>query len=164
MNQVIRAGVKTKVLMLSATPVNNGFKDLKNQLQLAYEGEAEKIDSLLDTKSSIDDIFRQAQTAYNRWVKFEPTERTTAKLLGMLNFDFFEVLDSVTIARSRKHIERYYDTTDIGKFPTRLKPISRRPCLTDLSAAINYNEIYTQLQTLNLAIYTPSDYIGEQNK
>ena len=145
--------------MLSATPVNNGFKDLKNQLQLAYEGEAEKIDSLLDIKSSIDDIFRQAQTAYNRWVKLEPTERTTTKLLGMLSFDFFEVLDSVTIARSRKHIERYYDTTDIGKFPTRLKPISRRPCLTDLSAAINYNEIYTQLQALNLAIYTPSDFI-----
>lgn len=145
--------------MLSATPVNNGFKDLKNQLQLAYEGEAKKIDSLLDTKSSIDDIFRQAQTAYNRWVKFEPTERTTTKLLGMLSFDFFEVLDSVTIARSRKHIERYYDTTDIGKFPTRLKPISRRPCLTDLSEAVNYKEIYTRLQALNLAIYTPSDFI-----
>lgn len=159
LNQVIRAGVKTKVLMLSATPVNNGFKDLKNQLQLAYEGEAEKIDSLLDTKSSIDDIFRQAQTAYNRWVKFEPAERTTAKLLGMLSFDFFEVLDSVTIARSRRHIERYYDTADIGKFPSRLKPISRRPCLTDLSAAINYNEIYTQLQMLNLAIYTPSYFL-----
>ena len=159
LNQVIRAGVKTKVLMLSATPVNNGFKDLKNQLQLAYEGEAEKIDSLLDTKSSIDDIFRQAQTAYNRWVKLDPAERSTAKLLGMLSFDFFEVLDSVTIARSRRHIERYYDTTDIGKFPTRLKPISRRPCLTDLSRAINYNEIYVQLQMLNLAIYTPSYFL-----
>ena len=159
LNQVIRAGVKTKVLMLSATPVNNGFKDLKNQLQLAYEGEAEKIDSLLDTKSSIDDIFRQAQTAYNRWVKLDPAERTTTKLLGMLSFDFFEVLDSVTIARSRRHIERYYDTTDIGKFPTRLKPISRRPCLTDLSRAINYNEIYVQLQMLNLAIYTPSYFL-----
>ena len=159
MNQVIRTGVKTKVLMLSATPVNNGFKDLKNQLQLAYEGETDKIDELLNTKNSIDDIFRQAQTAYNKWAKLEPKNRTTAKLLSMLNFDFFEVLDSVTIARSRKHIERYYDTTDIGKFPTRLKPISRRPCLTDLSEAINYNEIYTQLQTLNLAIYTPSDFI-----
>ena len=159
LNQVIRTGVKTKVLMLSATPVNNGFKDLKNQLQLAYEGEAENIDSLLDTKNSIDDIFRQAQTAYNKWAKLEPTKRTTAKLLDMLSFDFFEVLDSVTIARSRKHIERYYDTTDIGKFPTRLKPISRRPCLTDLSDAINYNEIYAQLQSMNLAIYTPSDFI-----
>ena len=159
MNQVIRTGVKTKVLMLSATPVNNGFKDLKNQLQLAYEGEVEKIDNLLNTKNSIDDIFRQAQTAYNKWAKLEQANRTTAKLLAMLNFDFFEVLDSVTIARSRKHIERYYDTSDIGKFPTRLKPISRRPCLTDLSEAINYKEIYTQLQTLNLAIYTPSDFI-----
>lgn len=159
LNQVIRAGVKTKVLMLSATPVNNGFKDLKNQLQLAYEGEAENIDQLLNTKNSIDDIFRQAQTAYNKWAKLEPQERTTAKLLSVLNFDFFEVLDSVTIARSRKHIERYYDTTAIGKFPTRLKPISRRPQLTDLSSAINYNEIYTQLQILNLAIYTPSDFI-----
>lgn len=159
LNQVIRTGVKTKVLMLSATPVNNGFKDLKNQLQLAYEGDVENIDSLLDTKNSIDDIFRQAQTAYNKWAKFEPSERTTTKLLGMLSFDFFEVLDSVTIARSRKHIERYYDTTDIGKFPTRLAPISRRPCLTDLSTGINYKEIYDQLQALNLAIYTPSDFI-----
>src|SRR5574344_811139 len=159
LNQVIRTGVKTKVLMLSATPVNNGFKDLKNQLQLAYEGDADKIDSLLDTKNSIDDIFRQAQTAYNKWTKTEPKERTTAKLLSMLSFDFFEVLDSVTIARSRKHIERYYDTADIGKFPTRLKPISRRPCLTDLSDAVNYKEIYTQLQALNLSVYTPSDFI-----
>lgn len=159
LNQVIRTGVKTKVLMLSATPVNNGFKDLKNQLQLAYEGEADKIDDLLNTKNSIDDIFRQAQTEYNRWAKLEPENRTTAKLLTMLSFDFFEVLDSVTIARSRKHIERYYDTADIGKFPTRLKPISRRPCLTDLSEAINYNDIYILLQTLNLAIYSPSDFI-----
>src|SRR5574344_985085 len=159
LNQVIRTGVKTKVLMLSATPVNNGFKDLKNQLQLAYEGDTDKIDSLLDTKNSIDDIFRQAQTAYNKWAKLAPKERTTAKLLGMLSFDFFEVLDSVTIARSRKHIERYYDTADIGKFPTRLKPISRRPCLTDLSDAVNYKEIYTQLQALNLSVYTPSDFI-----
>src|SRR5574344_2299171 len=109
--------------MLSATPVNNGVKDLKHQLQLAYEGEAEKIDELLNTKNSIDDIFRQAQTAYNKWAKLEAKDRTTAKLLSMLNFDFFEVLDSVTIARSRKHIEKYYDTADIGKFPIRNVPL-----------------------------------------
>lgn len=159
MNQVIRPGVKTKVLMLSATPVNNRFNDLKNQLALAYEGETENINPLLDTKTSIDDIFRQAQTAYNKWSHFPPEERTTAKLLDMLSFDFFEVLDAVTIARSRKHIERYYDTSDIGQFPKRLKPISRRPHLTDLSSAINYNDIYKLITDLNLAIYTPSDFI-----
>ena len=159
MNKVIRAGVKTKVLMLSATPVNNGFNDLKNQLQLAYEGDSGKIDSVLNTSSSINDIFRQAQKAYNLWSKLPVTKRTTKELLNRLSFDFFEVLDSVTIARSRRHIEQYYDTTDIGKFPARLTPISRRPNLTDLDKAINYNEIYEVVSKLNLAIYTPSDFI-----
>ncbi len=159
MNKVIRTGVKTKVLMLSATPVNNRFNDLKNQLQLAYEGEVEQMDEKLNTSSSLDDIFRQAQKAYNSWSKLPVEQRTTNKLLGMLSFDFFEVLDSVTIARSRKHIEAYYDTEAIGKFPTRLAPISRRPHLTDLEGAINYNEIFEQLQKLNLAIYTPSAFI-----
>lgn len=159
MNKVIRSGVKTKVLMLSATPVNNRFNDLRNQLQLAYEGDVKRMDALLDTESSIDDIFRQAQKAYNYWAKLPNEQRTTDKLLGMLSFDFFEVLDSVTIARSRKHIEAYYDTEAVGKFPTRLPPISRRPSLTDLPTAINYNEIFTQLQKLNLAIYTPSEFI-----
>lgn len=159
LNKVIRKGVKTKVLMLSATPVNNRFNDLKNQIALAYEGNSENIDGLLNTSSSIDDIFRQAQTEYNRWSKLPPEERTTKRLLERLSFDFFEVLDSVTIARSRKHIEQYYDTTDIGKFPTRLTPIARRPHLTDLDSAINYNDIYLLLSVLNLAIYTPSDFI-----
>lgn len=159
MNKVIKAGVKTKVLMLSATPVNNRFNDLKNQLQLAYEGEVENMDRILNTESSIEDIFRQAQKAYNVWSKLPQEERTTERLLGMLSFDFFEVLDSVTIARSRKHIEAYYDTSTIGRFPTRLTPISRRPSLTDLPCAINYNEIFGQLQKLNLAIYTPSAFI-----
>ncbi len=159
LNKVIRKGVKTKVLMLSATPVNNRFNDLKNQIALAYEGNSANIDGLLNTSSSIDDIFRQAQTEYNRWSKLPPEERTTKRLLERLSFDFFEVLDSVTIARSRKHIEQYYDTTDIGKFPTRLTPIARRPHLTDLDSAINYNDIYLLLSVLNLAIYTPSDFI-----
>ncbi len=159
LNKVIRRGVKTKVLMLSATPVNNRFNDLKNQIALAYEGDSSNIDSLLGTQSGIEKIFREAQAAYNNWVKLPPLERTTKALLDRLSFDFFEVLDSVTIARSRKHIEQYYDTTDIGKFPTRLAPISRRPQLTDLNSAINYNEIFEQLQKLNLAIYTPSVFI-----
>ena len=159
MNRVIRTGVRTKVLMLSATPVNTRFNDLKNQLQLAYEGESEQLDQLLNTSASIDDIFRQAQAAYNSWAKMPTTERTTAALLNRLSFDFFEVLDSVTIARSRKHIERYYDTSGIGQFPTRLAPLSRRPDLTDLQTTISYQEIYERINRLNLAIYTPSDFL-----
>lgn len=159
MEKVIRAGVKTKVLMLSATPVNNRFVDLKNQLAIAYEGNAENLDERLNTTKSLEDIFKQAQKAFNAWSKLEPEQRTTDALLRTLDFDFFELLDSVTIARSRKHIEKYYDTKEIGKFPERLKPISLRPCLTDLNNAINYNEIYDQLMQLTLCVYTPSNYI-----
>jgi SNF2 family DNA or RNA helicase len=159
MDKVIRSGVKTKVLMLSATPVNNRFVDLKNQLAIAYEGDSENINSKLNTRKSIEDIFKQAQKAFNAWGKLPAEERTTDALLRTLDFDFFEVLDSVTIARSRKHIEKYYNSAEIGKFPERLPPISRRPCLTDLESAINYNEIYAQLMLLSLCIYTPSNYI-----
>lgn len=159
MDKVIRAGVKTKVLMLSATPVNNRFTDLKNQLALAYEGNSEYINEQLDTKKPIEEIFRQAQKAFNAWSKLDPEARTTDALLRTLDFDFFEVLDSVTIARSRRHIEKYYNTEEIGKFPERLKPISKRPSLTDLDNAINYNQIYEQLMQLTLCIYTPSNYI-----
>ena len=159
MRKVIKAGVKTKVLMLSATPVNNRFYDLRNQLALAYEGDADAMDHRLNTTKSIDEIFRQAQKAFNAWSKLDQASRTTDALLRMLDFDFFEVLDSVTIARSRKHIERYYNTSEIGKFPERLKPISKRPSLTDLNEAINYNQIYEILNSLTLCIYTPSNYI-----
>lgn len=159
LNKVIRKGVKTKVLMLSATPVNNRFNDLKNQLALAYEGNTDLIDDKLNTTKSIDEIFKNAQRAFNTWSKWNPADRTTENLLRMLDFDFFEVLDSVTIARSRKHIQKYYDTSDIGTFPTRLKPISLRPPLTSLKKAINYNEIYEQLTQLSLSIYTPTHFI-----
>lgn len=159
MDKVIRTGVRTKVLMLSATPVNNRFLDLKNQLAIAYEGDPENINSKLDTKKDIDSIFKQAQKAYNAWCKLDKADRTTDALLKTLDFDFFEMLDSVTIARSRKHIVKYYNTEAVGQFPKRLPPISKRPRLTDLDNAINYNEIYGQLMELSLTVYTPTMYI-----
>ena len=159
MDKIIRTGVKTKVLMLSATPVNNHFLDLKHQLALAYEGDSENLSSKLDTHKSVEDIFKQAQRVFNEWSKLELANRTTQVLLEMLDFDFFELLDSVTIARSRKHIEKYYDTAKIGKFPERRKPISMRPPLTDIGDAINYNQIYEHLAQLSLSVYTPSNFI-----
>lgn len=159
MDKIIKSGVKTKVLMLSATPVNNRFIDLKNQLAIAYEGDTSLIDNKLGTNKSIDEIFRQAQRAFNAWSELDVADRTTDALLKTLDFDFFELLDSVTIARSRKHIEKYYDTADIGKFPIRKKPISLRPVLTNLESATNYNQIYEELSKLSLCIYTPSNYI-----
>ena len=161
MDRVIRAGVKTKVLMLSATPVNNRFTDLRNQLALAYEGYSENLNEKLNTKKPVEQIFREAQRAFNEWSDFPKEIRTTDSLLRMLDFDFFELLDSVTIARSRKHIQKYYNSEKIGKFPERLTPISLTPSLTDIDDAINYNDIYSTLIALSLCIYMPSHYIFE---
>lgn len=158
LRKIIQEGIETKVLMLSATPVNNKFNDLRNQLALAYEGEPANIDPKLDTERSIDQIFKRAQQAFNIWSKYETAERTTDKLLDMLDFDFFEILDSLTIARSRKHITTYYDTTAIGKFPERNKPISIESTLTDFGD-ITYESIAERLILLNLSIYTPLNYI-----
>ena len=145
--------------MLSATPVNNRFYDLRNQLALAYEGNSADFNDRINTKSDVDTIFRQAQKVYNAWSKLPEEERTTKNLLSKLDFDFFEILDSVTIARSRKHIQHYYDMTDIGTFPKRNKPISLRPKLTTLKSAINYKEVFDSLSQLKLTIYTPTEYI-----
>lgn len=160
LNQVIRPGVKTKVLMLSATPVNNRFVDLKNQLALAYEGTPANINEKLKTEHSIETIFSRAQSKFNEWSKLPAEERSTAQLLKMLDFDFFEVLDSVTIARSRKHIQKYYNMAEVGKFPTRNKPLSIRSTLTDLKKdGLSFNNIYSLLGLLTLAVYIPSKYI-----
>jgi hypothetical protein len=159
MRKVIREGVKTKVLMLSATPVNNRFNDLRNQLALAYEGDSAQLAAKLNIEASIEEVFRQAQRVFNEWSDLPPDDRTTEAILARLDFDFFELLDAVTIARSRKHIQAFYDTTDIGSFPERLKPVSLRPPLTDLTDTPTFNEIFEQLQLLTLAVYTPLAYV-----
>lgn len=158
MNNIIKQGVKTKVLMLSATPVNTRFTDLRNQLMLAAEGDSAQLDESLGTNTPVDKIFRDANTAFKTWNELPLDERTTPRLLEMLHFDFFELLDSVTIARSRKHIERYYSLADIGKFPTRLKPLSERPELTDIEG-VTFEEIFNRINELNMDVYTPLKYV-----
>ena len=159
MNQVIRQGVKTKVLMLSATPVNNRFNDLRNQLALAYEGDSENLNKKLQTSKSVEDIFRNAQASFNAWAKLPIEKRTARAILDSLDFDFFELLDSVTIARSRKHIQTFYDTKDIRPFPERRKPLSFHSPLTQRADVMSFNEIFEQLSKLRLAVYAPISYI-----
>ncbi len=163
LRKVIQEGIETKVLMLSATPVNNRFNDLKNQLALAYEGDPETLDRQLNTRTGVDSIFKSAQKAFNTWSRMEVENRTTEQLLEMLDFDFFEILDSLTIARSRKHITTYYDTSDIGKFPERNKPLSIRSKLTK-DDSVTYVEIAEKIYMLNLSVYTPLNYLLESKK
>lgn len=159
MNVVIKQGVKTKVLMLSATPVNNRFNDLKNQLALAYEGNSEALTKKLKSDKDVNEIFRRAQAAFNSWSKLPPDERTAESILKSLDFDFFELLDSVTIARSRKHIQNFYDMKDIGNFPERKRPLSFHCPLTSRTDVIGFNEIFEQLSIVKMSVYAPLSYI-----
>lgn len=157
MNHVIKAGVKTKVLMLSATPVNNKMNDLKNQVAFITEG---KDDALVSAGiENIEQSLRKAQLAFNKWLRLEDKERKSDTLLQMLNFDYFKLLDAVTIARSRKHIEKYYNMAEIGKFPERLKPIN---IYADIDLSNEFpaiKEVNTLINRLNLSAYSPLKYV-----
>ncbi len=159
LNKIVHEGVKTKVLMLSATPVNNRFYDLYYQLKLAYDDDPAAWAVKLGLENDMDGVFRRAQASFNSWDKLPVEERTTDALTGMLDFDFFRLLDQVTVARSRKHIQRHYDMNALGPFPERNKPISKRAQLTSLEGAINYHEIYQALEDLSLCVYMPSSYL-----
>jgi len=157
MRRIIQEGVKTRVLMLSATPVNNRLADLKNQIAFVTEGD----DTALFDHGipSIETTVRQAQLQFNRWLALEDTDRKPARLMDMLGFDYFKLLDMLTIARSRKHIEKYYGTAETGKFPERLKPINIKPDV-DLSGEFHsIREINNEIRRLTLAAYAPLRYV-----
>ncbi len=160
MNNIIKDGIKTKVLMLSATPVNNKFTDLKNQINFIYEADNTRFKNNFESERSIESITNIAQKQFNEWRELPPNERTTKNLLNKLSFDFFKLLDSVTIARSKKHIERYYDDPKMGKFPEKLKPISiTEPLTYNKDFLMSYKDINEILLMMNLSVYTPTNYI-----
>lgn len=159
LEKVLKSGVKTKVLMLSATPVNNRFADLKNQLALAYADDYATFNERLETSKTVEVVLTNAQKAFNEWSKLPKEERKAQDLMSMLDIDFSILLDNVTIARSRKHITKYYDTSEIGEFPTRRKPISYYCDIAKREDTLEYKDIFTSLINLTMAVYAPMNYI-----
>ena len=163
--KVIRSGVKTKVLMLSATPVNNRFSDLRNQLQIAYTDYAKGMDELVKGEEGLRDIFKSAQRAFNEWSKENPGGTgSIADLQQRIDPCFFKLLDAVTIARSRKHIQKYYNMAAIGKFPSRLPPLSRNPEITTSAGGDFFGEMTNALLSMELSVYAPSLYILDSKR
>lgn len=160
MRKVMREGVKTKVLMLSATPVNNRFNDLRNQLRLAYGGGSDEMNKILGARGrTVEAIFRDAERAFDSWSDSDGGPRTAEALFKALPSDFLELLDAVTIARSRKHIEQFYDTAAIGKFPTHLPAQSEMCPISTDPDAVKIKELNDALIARSFCVYTPSLYI-----
>jgi SNF2 family DNA or RNA helicase len=162
MEDIICSGVKTKVLMLSATPVNNRLNDLKNQIAFVTEGNDYAL--VEQGITNISQTLKRAQTKFNDWLKNPDALRTTDQLLSSLNFDYFKVLDVLTIARSRKHIEKYYNLAEIGQFPTRLKPINIQADFDSQGEFPSLREINKTISRLNLSTFAPLKYVALEKR
>ena len=164
MDEIIKKGVKTKVLMLSATPVNNSLKDLRNQINLITEGDQ----SALYESAGISNISQTLETAQKQFTYWadphKNPDRTTKQLLEKLDSSFFKLLDELTIARSRKHITKFYNEADVGKFPERKKPIPIYSNIDTEDMFPSYAAIDEQISKYKLAIFTPSSYLKEEKK
>jgi SNF2 family DNA or RNA helicase len=162
MNDVIKSGVKTKVLMLSATPVNSRMNDLKNQVSFIAEG----IDDAFSEQSiaSIEQTLKKAQTRFNQWLGLDEQERKVEVLLERMNFDYFKLLDLLTIARSRKHIEKYYDIAEIGAFPERLKPLNIKADIDGDGDFPPLKDINQSIRKLHLSAYAPLKYVRMEKR
>lgn len=155
MKRIMQDGVNTKVLMLSATPVNNRYNDLKNQLLLAYGGSYGEMAEKLNLTKDVQTIFNNVQKAFNKWSKLPQDQRKAKDLMKNLDIEFSVLLDRVTIARSRKHIQKYYNADDIGKFPRRLPTKSLSPALTPYTQVMTYKDIYEKLLSMTMNVYAP---------
>lgn len=162
MKEIIKKGVNTKVLLLSATPVNNKMNDIKNQIAFITEGDDKHFED--EGIKSIEATLRKAQMIFNKWVKLPEEDRSTQTFLEMINFDYFKLLDTITIARSRKHIEKYYNMSEIGKFSERLKPRNIHADIDTQGSFEAISSINKKILRLNLAVYSPLQYVLPQKR
>jgi superfamily II DNA/RNA helicase len=159
MDEIVKKGQKTKMLLLSATPVNNSLTDLKNQISLITRDRdnAFKREGI----NSIDNSLRRTTTQINQWVK-NPNKRKE-ELFNGLPDDFYKLLELITISRSRSHITSYYGTEEIGVFPEKLEPEIHKPAVDIESTLLDFKKTNEKLEELNLAVYAPTGYILPQH-
>ena len=169
MEDVIQSGMKTKVLLLSATPVNNQIADIRNQISFIAGGDVARSedpthDGVFREKlgvSSVKETTRQAQGKFTTWMNHPPEQRKTRDLINQLGSDFFKLLDGLSIARSRAQIKRYYakELANLGGFPEREKPKAEYPEIDAQGKFLTFEQINAKIDNLTLSLYHPSSYL-----
>ncbi len=165
MDDIVKAGVRTKVLLISATPVNNDLKDLRNQIYFLTEG-SENDGAFAENLGieSVKDTLTAAQKVFSTWARKQGSDRKTSDLLEKLSAAFFKLLDELTIARSRKHIQKYYKETiaQLGGFPVREKPLSLFPEIDIQGLFLSYDKLNSEINQYKLSLFNPSKYVQEK--
>ncbi len=159
MEDIVKSGVKTKMLLLSATPVNNDLRDLRNQLYFLTEERDDAFEESLGV-ANLRETISAAQTDFNRWAKQDGVRRSQ-RLLEILSTSFFRLLDGLTIARSRKQIEKYYPSSlkELGGFPERSKPEPVYPDIDTRGEFMSYDELNAEISQYQLSLYNPTKYL-----
>ena len=155
---VVKKKTHTKVLLLSATPVNNSLTDLKNQISLITGDQDDAYEKY--GIESISQTLRKASAVFNAWEKSGNASKE--ELYDTLPKDFFDLLELLTISRSRKHITNYYKSEDIGTFPAKLPVSTYNPNIDTQRELLNFKETLVTLEDLQLAAYTPMRYIKRE--
>ena len=165
MDDILKSGVKTKVLLLSATPVNNDLKDLRNQIYFLTEGDDTAFKDVIGI-SSLKETLAVAQRTFALWARKKSAERRTADLLEKLSSSFFKLLDELTIARSRKHIHRYYKSSiaQLGGFPERMKPVSIYSEIDLNRRFLSYDKLNDEISEYKLRLFNPAYYVKDEFK
>lgn len=166
LEEVLKNGTRTKVLMLSATPVNTTLRDLRNQIYLMTEKQQDAFRDSIGI-SNIQNVFKVAQQEFQKWERECPDHgaRDKSILLERLGTDFLAVLDAVSIARSRDHVRRLYPEVEkrIGGFPEREPPRNLHPP-TDTEGQLSYDDLHEQISSFRLAVYMPSQYVNDKSQ
>lgn len=165
MDDIIKSGVRTKVLLISATPVNNNLKDLRNQIYFLTEG-SENNGAFAESLGieSVRETLTAAQKVFSTWARRQGSIRRTSDLLEKLSAAFFKLLDELTIARSRKHIQKYYKETiaQLGGFPVRDKPLSLYPEIDIQGHFLSYDKLNSEIDQYKLSLFNPSKYVQDK--
>ena len=164
MEDIIQAGVKTKVMLLSATPVNNNLKDLRNQIYFVTEGRDNEFADSFGIRS-LKDTLAAAQRTFTEWAR-RAGEKDARELIDQLPAGFFTLLDELTIARSRKHLQRFYASSleRIGQFPERKKPRSISSDIVRKGRFLSYDRLNKEISNYQLSLFNPSKYILDEFK
>lgn len=153
-DQILSKNEDVKVLMLSATPINNSLMDIRNQFKLIVGGNAKGFADSLDIKN-IDYTFRAAQKAFNEWT--EKPEPKIGEFIKKLPPNFFKLTDALTVARTRKMIEGHQEGL---KFPQKTKPENIFVTPKQIGNFESFEELFDHFPPM-LSGYQPSFYIEE---
>ena len=163
MEDIVKSGVKTKMLLLSATPVNNDLRDLRNQLYFLTEERDDAFEESLGV-ANLRETISATQTDFNKWAKQDGVRRSQ-RLLEILSTSFFRLLDGLTIARSRKQIEKYYPSSlkELGGFPERSKPEPVYPDIDTRGQFMSYDALNEEISQYQLSLYNPTKYLRPEH-